>query len=107
MNQPILIENVEQLNFLLELNSQVDCYITLKGNARSSKSIWYEEDTKLYVIFNEIDESEQKLSSEELFNEDLTFIGSAMNTKNLVLYDYVLKEDELKKYIMFKQGIEL
>lgn len=102
MTKIVLIENIEQLNYLLELKTQVDCFISLNHGIKSSKSIWYDNDSKKYTILNEVDDSEDILSEEELFLEDKTFIGAAMQTKNLVLYSYMLDGIDFVKYNNFK-----
>lgn len=102
MSKVVLIENIEQLNYLLDLKDQVDCFIALNGGMKSSKSIWYDKDTNKYTILNEIDDSEDVLTEEELFLEDKTLIGAAMLTKNLVLYGYMLESINFVKYNNFK-----
>lgn len=106
MSKVVLIENIEQLNYLLDLKDQVDCFITLNGGMKSSKSIWYDKDTKQYTILNEIDDSEDVLTEEELFLEDKTLIGAAMLTKNLVLYSYMLDNIDFVVYNNFKNKKE-
>ena len=54
------------------------------GLCRSSKYIEYDDDT--FYIINEIDDTEQTLTSKELFNKDYTNIGVAINNGNFYAY---------------------
>ena len=54
------------------------------GLCRSSKYIEYDDDT--FYIINEIDDTEQTLTSKELFNKDYTNIGIAINNGNFYAY---------------------
>ena len=94
------INNIEQLDFLLEKLEQVDCFISLNGGIRSSKSVWKQEDG-VYTILNEIDDSEINLTKDEMFNTQKTLVGEAMNKGSLFLYDYELTqltEDEKEEF---------
>ena len=99
------INNMEQLDFLLEILEQVECFIRLNGGIRSSESIWKQEDG-VYTILNEIDDSANNLTKDELFDNQKTLVGEAMNKGSLFLYDYELmqltegeKEEFLKLHI--------
>lgn len=54
------------------------------GLCRSSKYIEYDDDT--FYIINEIDDTEQTLTSKELFNKDYTNIGVAINNGTFYAY---------------------
>lgn len=84
MEQPLLINSIEKLDEIL-LEEPQDFFIALNSGAKSSKSIFKTSDG-FYNILNEIDDSEQQLTKEELFNSDLTHVGEAIN-KN-VFYKY-------------------
>lgn len=95
------INNTEQLDFLLEKLEQVDCFISLNGGIRSSKSIWKQKDG-VYTILNEIDDSEINLTKDELFNKQKTLVGEAMKKGSLFLYDYELmqlSEEEQEEFL--------
>jgi hypothetical protein len=68
------IESVEQLK--AESKDGADFFITLNGGCRSSKRIWW--DGTYFYIYNFIDDTEQKLTPEQL-HSDATNIGKAMD----------------------------
>lgn len=70
------IKSLEELDNILTDESQ-DFFIALNGRSRSSKSIFKNEDGS-YNILNEIDDSEQSLTKEQLFDTSLTNIGDAI-----------------------------
>jgi len=51
---------------------------------RSSKHIYYNEDVNTFEVINHIDDSEQTLTEEQLFNEDYTNIGIALKSNALI-----------------------
>ena len=79
------IKSLEELDNILTDESQ-DFFITLNGRARSSKSIFKNEDGS-YNILNEIDDSEQTLTKEQLFDTSLTNIGDAIIKNSFYKYD--------------------
>ena len=95
------ISNIEQLDYLLEISEQVDCFISLDFGIGSSKTIWKEEDG-VYTILNAIDDSEFNLTKDELFNNQKTLVGEAMKKGSLFLYDYELLQltaDEKEEFL--------
>lgn len=95
------INNTKQLDFLLEKLEQVDCFISLNGGIRSSKSIWKQEDG-VYTVLNEIDDKEVNLTKDELFNGQKTLVGEAIKKGSLFIYDYELlqlTEDEKDEFL--------
>ena len=79
---------MKQINSLEELidsiNSGNHDFFISNGLIRSSKYIDYDDD--IFYIFNEIDDTEQSLTSKELFNEEYTNIG--VSIKNGTFYSY-------------------
>ena len=90
------ISNLEQLDMLLEVTNQVECYISA-GYFKSSKSIFrnvdeegnYIDSVNKYVVDNEVGDSECLLSAESIFDTSVTKIGDAMKNGTLLVYDYV------------------
>ena len=78
------IKSLEELDNILTDESQ-DFFIALNGRARSSKSIFKNEDGS-YNILNEIDDSEQTLTKEQLFDTSLTNIGDAIIKNSFYKY---------------------
>jgi hypothetical protein len=62
----------------------IECFIALRGNARSSKRISYDSEAEIFEILNEIDGTFQELNEMELFS--LSNIGYAI--KNGAFYQY-------------------
>lgn len=73
---PTKIESIEELKKLAQ--NGCECFILLRGNLRSSKHIWYDDDSNQFEIISYIDDSEQCLSELELMDEGYTNIGYAM-----------------------------
>lgn len=78
------ITTVEQLNEAIEDDGS-EFFIALAGGvARSSKRI--QRDGELYLVTNEIDDTEQDLTEAQLFDEKLTHIGLAMREGTFFAY---------------------
>lgn len=77
-----VIEDIEALDKLVELDAVVECFVFLRGGARSSKVIQSAGDD-MYYIFNEIDGSEEELTKEQLMQG---IIGDALNGGALYQY---------------------
>lgn len=72
------INSIEDLNRALdeELN---DFFILLGGGLlRSSKRIEYAENPDSYHVYHSIDDTEEKLTAEEMMDEEKSNIGKAM-----------------------------
>ena len=80
MNNPKAIQSVEQLKE--EACETSDFFIALNGGIRSSKSILFDEG--IFYIHNDIDESEEELTEEQLFS--VSNIGTAINKKAFFKY---------------------
>ena len=101
------LSNLEQLDMLLEVTDQIDCCIST-GAFKSSKSISLNIDEEgnprdnvnKYIVVNEVDESEDLLSVESIFDKSITNVGEAMKNGTLFVYDYewmVLSAEEKDK----------
>jgi uncharacterized protein YaaR (DUF327 family) len=82
---PILIEDLEHLKQLSK-DRMLECYISLNGGLRSTKTIQFFPEYNTFNIINYIDDTEQDLTVEELFDEELTNIGKALTLKALYKY---------------------
>ena len=76
------INSVEEL--IEEIKSGNNDFFISNGLFRSSKYIECDDD--IFYIFNEIDDTEQSLTSKELFNKEYTNIG--VSIKNGTFYSY-------------------
>lgn len=79
------IESLEHFNSTLTEEPQ-DYFIMINSFIKSSKSIF--KDGIKYNILNEVDGSEDLLTEEELFDTDITHVGSCLTSGNLFKYDY-------------------
>ena len=70
------INNIETLKEISK--DGVDCFILLNAGIRSSKHILYDDDDKIFYILNEIDDSEQELTEQQLMDLEYTNIGVAI-----------------------------
>ncbi len=81
------IKSIDELRGMLEECRQIECYIALQGGARSSKIIRLDcacNGVLVYEVFNEIDDTEQRLKESELWT--LSNIGEALDKG--VLHQY-------------------
>ncbi len=78
------ILSLEQLK--AESKDGLDCYILLNGYLKSSKNIWYDEETKQFEVINFIDDTEQCLTDKEIMDPKLTNIGEAIKKGALIKY---------------------
>lgn len=78
----MIIKNIEQLKELSK--DGLECHIRLNGGLRSSKHIYYNEDVNTFEVINYIDDSEQTLTEEQLFNQDYTNVGIALQNNALI-----------------------
>ena len=76
------INSLEELITAIEEGNN-DFFINL-GSARSSKDITYNDG--IFYIINEIDGSEEELTAEQLFDEEYTNIGKAINGGVFYMY---------------------
>lgn len=83
MSKPIKQMTYKQVLSVAQLkelcrDEQREFFILLNGGIRSSKSILYNTDDRMFEILNNIDDTEQILSESELLDEDETNIGKAI-----------------------------
>ena len=81
---------MKQINSIEELieaidNNHNDFFIRL-GMLRSSKFITYNDG--IFHVYNEIDDSADDLTAEQLFDEEYTNIGKAIKDGNFYQYTY-------------------
>ena len=74
------IKNLTELNRLAKRKKGLSCFIALNDGLRSSKFITYDAGKryKTYWVFNLIDDTEQNLTVEEIFDASITNIGVAL-----------------------------
>lgn len=80
------VKSVNQLKTILADGETKDFFILLNGGLRSSKTISFDGDNIFYVL-NEIDDTEQVLTEQELMDSDITNIGKAINNGAFYQYD--------------------
>lgn len=79
------IKTIEELKELAK-DKQADCFISLAGGlARSSKTVEFMTDENKFLVYNDIDGSDQTLTAEELSTE--SNIGEAIQKGALYLYE--------------------
>ena len=84
MSEDKRIRDIEQLK--AEAKEGLDCFILLNGGLRSSKHIWYEEESNLFAVTNEIDDTHQEMTPDEIMDQEMTNIGEAMVKGALIKY---------------------
>lgn len=80
----IQIKSIEELQ-AAALNQPAEGFISLNGGLRSSKTIQYMPVQDKFWILNEIDDTEQELTSDELSTE--SNIGEAIQKGAFYLYE--------------------
>lgn len=79
------IQSLKELKELASSEDGIECSILLNGGVKSVKHIIYDQDLKVFYVFNYCDESEQELTEEELLDPDFTNIGIAIIKNALIL----------------------
>lgn len=79
------IKTLKQLKELTVADGGLDCYILLNGGLRSSKNIRYSPDDHRFYVLNLIDDSEQELTEDQIFDRVYTHIGEAMKKNALII----------------------
>lgn len=83
---PTKINSLDELKALASDEAGADIFLLLGGGiARSSKHIWYDEQQKTWMVYNEIDDSEQDNMSDETLGKATNIITAI---ENGVLYLY-------------------
>lgn len=73
------INNVSELKAMIAKGKRNYFVVLAGGLARSSKTVSYNKKTGVFKVKNEIDGTRQQLTEQQLFDNDLTNIGKAMN----------------------------
>jgi hypothetical protein len=83
-----MVQQVTSIDQLKEMiaNHVHDYFIRLNGGFRSSKNLDYVPDEDKFIIFNEIDGSEQELDEQQLMDRDYTNVGYAITVGALYSY---------------------
>ena len=79
------IKTLKQLKELAVADGGLDCYILLNGGLRSSKNIRYSPNNHRFYVGNLIDDSEQELTEDQIFDCVYTHIGEAMKKSALII----------------------
>jgi hypothetical protein len=83
---PTKISTLTELKALASVSEGAEIFLALAGGiARSSKHIWFDEDTCTWTVFNEIDDSEQDNLTDQTLST-ATNIVTAMENGALFLY---------------------
>lgn len=86
--QPRQVTSFEHLLDLLSVG-QEDFFIGLKGGLRSSVMLFqHDEDLTTLTVLNEIDGTTQILTKKQLYDEDYTNIGKALDKGGFYYYDW-------------------
>jgi hypothetical protein len=78
ITMPKQIMSIDELKREAQGEQNVEFFILLNGNLKSSKRIVWDEEDKRFFIFNYLDDTEQELTEAQLLDRDYTNIGYAM-----------------------------
>jgi hypothetical protein len=78
-----IVKDIQHLKELCK-DHLVDGCILLQHGARSSKSVKFDSESNTFYIYNDIDDTDQELTEQQLFTE--SNIGEAINKKAFRLY---------------------
>ena len=62
----------------LKTGSPIDCFIQLNFGVLSRKTITWSEKSKQFYVWNHIDDTDIRLSEEEIMDERVTNVGRAL-----------------------------
>lgn len=79
------IKNIQQLKDLAAGENGIDCFVLLNHNCKSSKHIIYEPNDRIFFVINFIDDSEQEIKEDDIFNKEITNIGEAIKKGSLIM----------------------
>jgi hypothetical protein len=79
------ITTIGQLKELAKADNDLDCYILLNGDLKSSKHIRYYPDDNSFFVLNLIDDSEQELTESQILDSAYCNIGEAMKKGALIM----------------------
>lgn len=88
------IKTIEQLKDLTKLTF-IEGFILLMEAVRSSKRIHYDEDENIFHVHNEIDDTFQKLTEDQLIDSSYSNIGLAIDKGILFLETIKPEKHEL------------
>ncbi len=80
----MIILSTQHLKELVKNNS-IECYILINGGLKSSKLIDYDDQKNRFIIYNYIDDTTQRLTEKQLYNESLSNIGKAIKYGALIM----------------------
>jgi len=83
---PTKITSIEHLK--AEAEQGAEFFILLNYGLRSTKDIVWDADAKTFHVFNQIDQTEQQLTEQQIMDERLTNIGYAMKRGALFKHDF-------------------
>lgn len=83
---PRIVKSLSQLKLLAE-DKMFECYILLAGGlVRSSKEIYFDTDNLKFHVHNDVDNTDQTLTSKQIMDKSYTNIGEAIKRKALIAY---------------------
>lgn len=79
------IKDINELKQLAKKEKPLECFVPLNFGLRSSKTIAYLGDERWWIL-NEIDDTEQNLTTGQLMDKNLTLVGEALAAGCLMAY---------------------
>lgn len=87
--KPYKVKSIEDLKRICQDRDQLDCFILLNGNLRSSKTLMIDSDKQGLVVCNEIDGSDDEFDTwEGLNDEEITNVGKAIKLGGFFVFGY-------------------
>lgn len=76
---------MKKIKSILELkriskDKAIDCFMSLYGGLRSSKSIYFDSEKKVFSVIHEIDDYEEILTEQELRNDSRISLSISRGT---------------------------
>ena len=78
------VEELKEICLSKDEDIWVDCFIALNGGVRSSKAVSWQDN--VFVVVNEIDDTDQELTEEQMEDKALTNIGEAIKKGAFFMY---------------------
>jgi len=81
---------IESLDHLIKSikDGHTEYFIALAGNCRSSKIVTFNEEAEVFDILNEIDDTFDTLTKEQMMDQNLTNIGDAIKKGAFYRYEW-------------------
>lgn len=87
-NKPQRVDSITHLRQILT-KGEGEFFVLLNKYVKTTKTIYYDDDTGKYHVENRIGDSDQELTEEEIMSEEHTIIGKAITKGAFFFVEYI------------------